>query len=104
MKIIAELVKHAKSEAKDTRKYIELAIKYKPVDEELADMFFDMAKAERSHLDGIHVWLVKFIEKEKKERMQPVPQGMLDVWDWEHQQMVEDLQEVDVMMNSYQKM
>lgn len=81
-----------------------MAIKYKHTNKDLAEMFIGMAKAEKGHIDSIHVWLVKFIEKERKERLQPVPQGMMDVWEWEHQQMVEDAEELELLMNNYQKM
>lgn len=104
MRIIAELAKYLRDEAKSARKYTEMAIKYKHTNKDLAEMFIGMAKTEKGHIDNIHVWLVKFIDKERKERLQPVPQGMMDVWEWEHQQMVEEAEELELLINNYQKM
>lgn len=61
------------------------------------------ANSEMTHLDNMHSWIVKFIEKEKKERMEPIPQGMLDVWSWQHEKIIEELTEAKVMLQNYQK-
>ena len=104
MKIIAELVKFIKDEAGSVKEYGNMAIRLKHENKELADMFYNMASTESSHLDNIHMWIVKLIEKEKNERMEPIPQGMLDVWEWEHKQMIDELIEAKIVLQSYQKM
>ena len=78
--------------------------KFKGENNDLLDLLWNMANTDASHLDSIHAWLVKYVEKEKKERIEPIPQGMLDVWDWEHQQMIEDMNKYKLVLQSYTKM
>lgn len=104
MRIIADLVRFMKDEAKSVKLYGDMAIKLKGEHKELADLMWNMANTEATHLDGLHAWLVKYIEKEKKERVEPIPQGMLDVWDWEHEQMIEDMREYKLNLQNYTKM
>lgn len=35
--------------------------------------------------------------------MEPIPQGMLDVWSWQHEKIIEELTEAKVMLQNYQK-
>lgn len=104
MKIIAELVSFVKDEAKAVKNYGKMAIRLKSENKELADLFYNMANTEAGHLDSIHNWLVKYIDKEKKERTEPIPQGMLDVWQYEHKEMVDCMTEAKVVLQNYQKM
>lgn len=104
MKVIAELVSFVKDEAKSVKKYGKMAIRLKAENKELADMFYNMANTESGHLDSIHNWLVKYIDKEKKERKENIPQGMLDVWQYEHKEMVDCLIEAKIVLQNYQKM
>lgn len=104
MKLIAKLSKFIRDEAKAVKCYGKMAIELKGENKELADMFYNMANTESTHLDNIHSWLVKFIEREKKERVEPIPQGMLDVWEWEHKQMIDDVMEAKLVLQNYQKM
>lgn len=103
MRIIANLSDFIKDEAKSVKMYAKMATKYKAENKEIADMFFNMANTEMTHLDNMHSWIVKFIEKEKKERMEPIPQGMLDVWSWQHEKIIEELTEAKIMLQNYQK-
>lgn len=103
MRIIADLVRFVKSEAKSVKSYGNMAIKLKGENKELADLLWNMANTKATHLDSIHSWLVKYVEKEKKERVEPPPQGMIDVWNWEHEQMIEDMHEYKLVLQSYTK-
>lgn len=92
------------AKVKYNNQYGKMAVELKAENKELADMFYNMANIESTHLDNIYSWLVKFIDKEKKGRVDPIPQGMLDVWEWEHKQMIEEMMEAKVVLQSYQKM
>lgn len=102
--MIGELAEFIKDEAKGIKKYAKMAIKLKAQNKDLAELFYRMANTESTHLDSIHEWAVKYIEKERKERPDKIPQGMLDVWEWEHSQLVECLAESKLMLQKYEKM
>lgn len=107
MRIIAQLAEFVRDEAKGARQYAKMAVKLRTEHKEwkeLSDLIYNMANTEVSHLDSVHTWLVKFIEKERKERTEPIPQGMLDVWSWQHEKMLEEMAETKAMLQSYAKM
>lgn len=104
MKVIAELCDFLEDELDGVVQYANAAVHYKAEYKELADMFFSMASTEATHLKNIHTWIVKFIDKVKKEGMQTVPQGMLDVWAWRHKKLVEKFNEAEVILQNYSKM
>lgn len=103
MRIIKELSEYIKDEAHGARKYAKKAIKYKAENKELADMFYAMANTELEHLDKLHAWVVKFIEKQKSDGVK-IPQGMLDVWEWEHMQMISEISDLRIMLQGYSKL
>lgn len=104
MKIIAELSHYIRDELEGVKEYANMAVKYKAEYPELAEMFYNMANNENTHIKGVHVWLVKFIDKTKKESMRPIPQGMLDVWAWEHHKMISELNEAEIVLQNYKKL
>ena len=81
-----------------------MSAELKGTNKELADLLYNMANTEATHLDNIHAWLVKYIDKERKERANAIPQGMLDVWEWEHQQMIDEMMESKMVLQNYSKM
>lgn len=81
-----------------------MAAHYKAENKELADMFYGMATGEMSHLKNMHSWVVRFIDKEKKDGSRNVPQGMLDVWSWKHKKMIARFNEAEVVLQNYQKL
>lgn len=69
MKIIAELVEFLEDELDAVEEYAEMAAKIKPQCREIADTLMNMAVTEKPHLDMIHTYLVKLVEKQHKELM-----------------------------------
>lgn len=104
MTMIGELSDFITDELSGVCKYAKMAMHLKAENKELAEMFFNMANAELLHLKNIHSWLVKFIEKERKEKADKVPQGMLDVWEWRHKKMIKKLAKAEMLLQSYQKL
>lgn len=104
MKIIADLCSFIEDELEGVETYAKMATQYKAENKELADMFLGMATAEMTHLKNMHLWVVKLIDKEKKEGKRDVPQGMLDVWAWEHKKMIERFNAAEVALQNYQKL
>lgn len=103
MKVIAELSRYIKDELSGVKEYAKMAMEYKTEYPELAEMFYNMANNENTHVKNIHTWLVKFVDKTKKEGTRPIPQGMLDVWAWEHRRMIEELNEAEMVLQNYKK-
>lgn len=103
MKVVAELSRYIKDELSGVKEYAKMAMEYKTEYPELAEMFYNMANNENTHVKNIHTWLVKFVDKTKKEGMRPIPQGMLDVWAWEHRRMIEELNEAEMVLQNYKK-
>lgn len=104
LKVIAELSEFIIDELKLIKKYAKFATKYKNTHKELADMFYGMANSKMTHLKNMHSWEVKFIDKQTKEQIKEIPQGMLDVWDWKHDRMIDEFNESEIMLQMYQKL
>lgn len=104
MKIIAELVEFLEDELDAVEEYAEMAVKIKPQYREIADTLMNMAVTEKPHLDMIHTYLVKLVEKQHKDNPGEVPQGMLDVWSWKHKKLMNRLAEVTIVIENYQEL
>ena len=63
-----------------------------------------MATTEATHLKNLHTWLTKNVEKIKRETIKDIPQGMLDVWEWEHRELIKRFNEAEVILQNYQKL
>lgn len=84
--------------------YAEMATHYKAEYKELADVFYGMATSEMGHMKNLHGWVVRLIDKEKKDGTRNVPQGMLDVWAWKHKKMITRFNEAEIKLQNYQKL
>ena len=81
-----------------------MAAHYKAEYKELADVFYGMATGEMGHMKNLHSWVVRLIDKEKKDGARNVPQGMLDVWAWKHKKMIARFNEAEIKLQNYQKL
>ena len=86
MKAIKKLVKLMYEELEDSQKYAELALKYKDDDSALADTFHRLSGQEMEHLDMLHSQAVRLIKAQDPDS---VPKGMREIWDWEHERLVD---------------
>lgn len=104
MRIIGEVCDFIRDELSGVEKYANVATHYKAEYKDLADLLFAMANTEATHLKNLHAWLTKSVEKIKRESMKDVPQGMLDVWEWEHRSLIKRFNEVEIALQNYQKL
>lgn len=102
MRKIAEAVNYIKDELAGAEKYADEALKYKGTDKEASSMFIGLATTELSHVDSLHTYIVKLIN-EAKSTGREVPQGMQDVWDWEHTQMLKRYTEIKALLETARK-
>lgn len=113
MKMIAKMAKQIREELHDADKYISLAIKDKEKDKELADMYFTLANEEIGHADKIHTQVVREIKKvadnqvrmnpEEVEQMKSTMEVMYAVWDYEHENLMEEAAEIRTKIEMYNK-
>ena len=104
LKIIGEVCDFIEDELKGIEEYAEMAAHYKAEYKELADVFYGMATSEMGHMKNLHSWVVRLIDKEKKDGTRNVPQGMLDVWAWKHKKMIARFNEAEIKLQNYQKL
>lgn len=104
MKIICEICEFIEDELEGVERYASAAAHYKAEYKDLADLLFGMANTEATHLKNLHAWLAKNVERIKRESGEKVPQGMLDVWDWEHKKLIKRFNEAEVVLQNYQKL
>ena len=82
-----------RSELDDAEEYAKCAVK--ATDSRLGDMYRTLAKAELEHANLIHEQAVRLI----KEHDGTPPDGMMVVWDWEHELMIERTAKVKMLLD-----
>ena len=103
MKIIRDMICVSKDELKDAAKAARMAMKYKGVDNTSADIFANIAKQKLENANGIlHSREVSLI-KEYNASGKTAPAAMQAVWDWEHEQLMEDAVEIEMMLKTYRE-
>lgn len=100
MREIREVVKDIKCELKHAYKYAEEANKHKTEYPTLADAYYKIANDGLTHMDLLHKEIVMLIDKVRKAGT-TIPSGMMEIWDYEHEQMIEDAAEVKAMLMLY---
>ncbi len=101
MRVIMQLSEQIKEELEDARKYAKLATHYKTEYPMLAKVYYDLANEELSHCDRLHNEVVKLIEKTRAEK-EP-PKVMLELWEYEHESIMEEYGIVKNMISLYNK-
>lgn len=102
MKQIKTIVKDIKEELEGATHYAKLATQYKDTDKALADAYYTMANQELGHVDTLHAQAVRMI-KAYQATGEKVPVAMQAVWDWEHENQVDDMARVRALLDSYKK-
>lgn len=96
MKQIKMYVGHIKAELHDAEEYArEAAISE---DSKTADVFSTLAKDELGHAHKLHDQAARVIS-EYRAKGNPVPEAMLAVWEWEHEQMIDHEARVISLLN-----
>lgn len=102
MKQIKTIVKDIKEEISGATHYAKLATQYKDTDKALADAYYSMANQELAHVDLLHAQAVRMI-KAYQATGKEVPVAMQAVWDWEHENQVDDVARVRALLDAYKK-
>ena len=98
MKEIKMLAGHIREEMNDAETYAKLALKYRDDDRNLSQTFEKLAEQELDHADMLHAQAARLI-KERKENGETPPVAMPAVWSWEHENMMDCVARVKVLLS-----
>lgn len=91
MRLIAKLAERIEEETHDACSYAKMAVWAR--DEGYPDVgkaLVEIARQEVSHADKLHSSVLALIQ-ERKSQGAEVPQGMMDVWEFKHVQLVDEM-------------
>jgi ferritin len=101
LKIIKKISSQIHEEAEGAMDYAKMAVHYKDEYPELARQYAEMAEQELGHANKLHDFVVKFIAK-ARETVEP-PKWMLDIWEDEHKEIVEEVAKAKAMISMIQR-
>lgn len=102
MKILKDLISKANDTLEEVWFYAKEATLLKESHKEVADTYIELAK---THIDiycKLHDRMVALIEKEKQKGVE-IPKGMMDVWKYEHGELVEEFAKAKFLVEEYKK-
>jgi len=102
MKIIKCLAERIKEEIHDAESYMDLAITWKEEQPEAAEVFNELAAEELGHMDKLHEVVTKLIDDYKEQHGDP-PAGMMALYDYMHEQNIENVMRVKVKQAMYRE-
>ena len=100
MKEIKEVVRRIKCELKNAEWYAEEAVKDREMYPKLSHHYHDMAVDNMKRVDELHAAVAEMIDEVQKSG-RVIPQGMMDVWQFEHEMLVEQADDVRYMIDRY---
>lgn len=100
MKYIKELIDHIYEEINDACEYANQAIGTRDKDKALGDTYINIAKEEMNHMNRLHEQVTRLIA-EQKVKAQDTPQGMIEIYEWEHEKIIKEAAEVQVIIGLY---
>ena len=81
--------------------YAKNAVHYKEEYPELSRVYAEMAEQELTHANKLHDFVVKFITKVRE--MGEPPKYMLDMWEEEHHEIIEEVAKAKAMLAMAQR-
>ena len=99
MRIIKEVSKRIKEELHDAEWYAKEALEHKAMHPDVAEAYHHLAKEELSHANLLHEKVVTLIRKASAEKEPPAV--MREIWDWQHDEIVEAEVEIRRLIEMY---
>ena len=96
MKVIKCLAENIREELHDAEKYAKLAMEYKSERPELAEAFNTLSKQEINHANVLHSHVERIIKDYRAKEGEP-PAGMMAIYEWEHEKMIDNMAKVKVL-------
>ena len=100
MKIIMYLTDKIEEELEDADSYIDLAIKYKDEDQDVARLFYDLSTEEMGHMEKLHAEVVDQIRVYREESGEP-PKGMMELYNHIHQKQEAEAMRIKVKQGMF---
>ena len=100
MKIIKVMSEKIKEELKDAEAYIDLAMEWKKDQPGAADLFAELSGEEMGHANKLHTKITELIREYRETNGEP-PAGMLAIYDYLHEQQIENAMRVKVKQRMY---
>jgi hypothetical protein len=89
-----------KEEICDAEKYANCALQYKDDDKILAETFYSLANNELQHMDTLHTQVVRLSNEYKTKKGEP-PKEMQVIYDYLHEEQIESVKEVKLLLSMY---
>ena len=102
MKIIKVMSEKIKEELKDAEAYIDLATEWKKDQPGVADLFAELSGEEMGHVNKLHKGITELITAYRETNGEP-PAGMLAIYDYLHEQQIENAMRVKVKQKMYEE-
>ena len=102
MKIIKVMSEKIKEELSDAEAYIDLATEWKKEKTEAADLFAELSEEEMGHVNKLHTKITEMIRTYREENGEP-PAGMMAIYDYLHEQQIENAMRVKVKQRMYEE-
>jgi rubrerythrin len=102
MKLIRDLESAISDEISDIKKYAKWAASLKESHPTLAQVLYNISTQEDGHQAAIHNEVVKIIEEHRRTHGEP-PASMMAVYEFVHQQHIDNLAEARMYQDVYKK-
>lgn len=100
MMVFKKLEKKIDEELRDSETYIRCALEYKETDRDVADVFYLLSQEEMAHADRLHKLVTDKIERYRREEGE-VPQDMMALHTYLHDEQIEKGKEIRIMWSLY---
>lgn len=102
MKIIRDVSRDIKCKIISSDRDIRKAIEKKELYPSLSDIYYDFSINEINEALELHQEVVALIEKYKMEKGDP-PKTMLELWEFEHNNIMSDVADIKILQEHYKK-